>query len=132
MSLEESLGRQVSQKELPPDLIEVGATSLRISSRSDGPQRVVVLEGELDLSTAPLLLEHLTALLTNTMPELLLDLSALSFLDSTGISVLIAAHRRLAGQGGRMVLLSPTPLTQRVLEIAGLTTIFSIVPASGV
>ena len=54
------------------------------------------------------------------------DLSELAFVDSTGLSVLITGLKRLREAGGDMALRSPQPGTRRVLEITGLTEVFSI------
>jgi len=84
------------------------------------------LLGELDMSTAPALRERLLGLAGDGPTHVTIDLSALSFVDSTGLSVLITGLKRIRQQGGDMALRSPTPATRRVLEITGLTEVFSI------
>jgi anti-anti-sigma factor len=56
-----------------------------------------------------------------------LDLTALSFIDSSGISQLIVALKRQRELGGDVILRSPPDQARRVLEIAGLTRVFTIV-----
>jgi anti-anti-sigma factor len=48
----------------------------------------------------------------------------LSFIDSSGISVLVLAHKQLAERGGQLVLRSPQRIVYRVLEVTGLTQVF--------
>jgi len=84
------------------------------------------LVGELDMSTAPQLRERLSGLATDGPNQVTVDLSELSFVDSTGLSVLITGLKQVRQQGGDMALRSPTPSTRRVLEITGLTEVFAI------
>ena len=82
--------------------------------------------GELDLSTAPQLRDELLRLADAGAPQVTIDLSELGFIDSTGLSVIVTAMKRLRQQGGEMALRSPTPSTRKVLEITGLTEVISI------
>ena len=86
----------------------------------------VHLHGELDMSTATELRERLLGLASEGPTQVTVDLSQLSFVDSTGLSVLITGLKRLRQQGGDMALRSPTPATRRVLEITGLNEVFAI------
>jgi anti-sigma B factor antagonist len=82
---------------------------------------VVTVRGELDLATAPGLEEVLVPPLKDG-GQVVLDLRALEFMDSTGVRVIVAAH--VAGQesGGALVLVRTDPAgpVGRVLEISGL------------
>jgi anti-sigma B factor antagonist len=104
--------------------VNPGELLVRVSGADAGYE--VRLLGELDMSTAPQLREELLRLASNGATQVTVDLSELQFVDSTGLSVLIAGLRRLRERGGDMALRSPTPGTLRVLEITGLTEIFSI------
>ncbi len=86
----------------------------------------VRLLGELDMSTAPRLREELTRVTSEGARHVTVDLRDLVFIDSTGLSVLITGLKRLRQDGGDMALRSPTAGTRRVLEITGLTEVFSI------
>ena len=96
-----------------------------IVSRTDAAHEVRLL-GELDMATASLLRDELLRLTTDGATQVTVDMAELSFIDSTGLSVLITALKRLRQQGGDMALRSPTPGTRKVLEITGLTEVFSI------
>ncbi len=113
-----------------------GSDSSRSSSVNPGDLRVVVssidsrhevhLQGELDLGTAPQLRDELARLAADGARFVTVDMKDLAFIDSTGLSVLITGLKRLRQQGGDMALRSPTPSTRKVLEITGLTEVFSI------
>ncbi len=79
--------------------------------------RVFVLRGELDASTCPGLIECLTG------PSgclVVVDLSQLTFIDSSGLGALHAAKQRAIKNGGTLVVSRPSPMVHRVLEITGL------------
>ena len=75
--------------------------------------------GEIDSSSAPLLREQLDLLLEDTLTELTIDLSGVTFLDSAGLCVLAAAHRR-AGADVRLRVLASSRAVIRPLQITGL------------
>jgi anti-sigma B factor antagonist len=91
----------------------------------DGSARVLQLVGELDISSAPALREQLRDLLAADA-DVVVDLSTLSFMDSSGISVLIVAHKRSLEQGRRLTLRRPGGPVAKVLEVSGTDQVFSI------
>lgn len=96
--------------------------------RGSEQHAVVILTGELDVSTAGQLYEELAALTREGMIHVAIDLRALEFIDSTGISVLIAEHKRTAAAGGELILLAPHRHVRRVFEVSGLMDIFDVLP----
>ena len=86
------------------------------------------LAGELDIVTAPAFAEHLGALCNEGARQIVLDLAALSFIDSSGLSALVSTLRLYRAAGGEVVLRSPTRATAKVLEICGLDQVFVIEP----
>ena len=89
-------------------------------ANDDAQTLVLVVVGELDLATAPILE---TALEQAVARDVTLDLSQLRFLDSTGIRVLVGTHNRLEEQGHRLTLRRCTDVCRRTLEIAGLADV---------
>jgi anti-anti-sigma factor len=88
------------------------------------------ITGEIDLSNAARLAGELSALVPNTALGLVVDLSGVTYLDSSGISVLFAVGSRLRDRGQYLRLLVPeTALIRRPLTIAGISTIAELVPA---
>jgi anti-sigma B factor antagonist len=73
---------------------------------------VVTASGEIDLSTAPLLRQRLLEVVADHVTHLVVDLSRVPFIDSTGLGVLVGAHRRLAADQGRMSVIA----TERTLD----------------
>ena len=90
------------------------------------PRPVVLVSGEVDIQTSPMLEEHLRAVLDQGHRALAVDLSDVSFLDSTGLSVLVAALQRCRSAGGGLRLISPQPNVRRVLDITGLAATFGV------
>ncbi len=97
-----------------------------IEETDEGTTRVVAVRGELDLHTAPRLRARLHDAIGAGHTDLVVDLPDLSFIDSTGISVLVDAMKQAGRHDGRLVLRAPTPWTRRVLEIAGLLELFGL------
>jgi anti-sigma B factor antagonist len=85
---------------------------------------VVVASGEIDVATSPGLSEAL-AVAQTTSGRVIVDLRRVTFLDSTGIGVMLAALRRSRERRG-MCLVGPTPPVLRVLAITQLTAFLPI------
>ena len=89
---------------------------------------VVRLRGELDMATAPGLTRALTTALDERPPALVLDLSELNFVDSTGIRVLITACRRAGSEGCSFVVRSPRRPVLKALRLTGVDRLMVIEP----
>ena len=95
---------------LTPRTGKVRHVELKVSTRFQGDRAIVALAGEIDLYTAPRLQSELAAALAGADPaRLVVDMSAVEFCDSTGMNVLLAAHRRASEQGGSLELAAPGP-----------------------
>jgi anti-sigma B factor antagonist len=93
---------------------------LTVEVASTGDEVVLVLVGELDPHTAPTLRSSIDDAVTDGTTTLLLDVAGLRFIDSSGLRVIISAHKVMDERGGRLVLRAPTDNTRRLLEITGL------------
>jgi len=82
-----------------------------------GSRRIVHLEGAIDVSTAIHLRELLGDQLHGPGAEVLVDLSGVRLLDSSGIGILVTAHRRAESLGARLVLAAPQPAVAKVFEL---------------
>lgn len=89
-------------------------------------EAVITLRGELDLSSGHVLRDAADEAMTARPARLVLDLSALTFCDSTGLSELIRLYQRTQQAGTELVLDRPTPRVDRILAATGLDTILSI------
>jgi anti-sigma B factor antagonist len=98
-----------------------------VSSRPEGDHAVLSLAGEIDLYTVPRLQAELaTALAAADPPRIVVDMSGVEFCDSTGMNVLLAAHRRAGEQGGDFVLAAPRPAVRKILQVTGLESVFTV------
>jgi anti-sigma B factor antagonist len=84
---------------------------------------VVVATGEIDLYTAPAMRDCLAAA-TKSSSRVLIDLSGVTFLDSTGLGVMLGALGRAGHEDQPLVLVGSTSLVRRVLEITRLDQVF--------
>jgi anti-sigma B factor antagonist len=100
---------------------------LAISERREGAIPIVAVEGEIDIAVAPELRRHLEDLLDNGNSSIVVDLTGVSFLDSTALGVLISILKRCHAADGDLCLVANDPQVLRVFEITGLTDVFSIV-----
>ncbi len=103
-----------------PLTIEEHAAAPDQRDGASGPTVVLALTGDLDPHTAPMLSDAVSQQLERGVRHLTLDLRALDFVDSSGLRVIIATHRDLAGVSGRLTLRAPTDSTRRLLEVTGL------------
>jgi anti-sigma B factor antagonist len=99
---------------------------LRLDVSEQGDWSVLAVGGEVDVATAPRLREQLIALVNDQRYRLIVDLSGVDFIDSTGLGVLIGALKRVRGHDGDLHLVCSDPRIVRVFEITGLDQIFRI------
>jgi anti-sigma B factor antagonist len=100
--------------------------ALRIDVLDGAGPTVLRLVGELDTATAPQLRHQLAALADDGETRVVIDLASMTFVDSTGLGVLVGGLKRFRAVSGDVVLHSPTPAARKVLDIAGLTKVFTI------
>lgn len=99
---------------------------LKLATERAGASATVSIAGELDAYSAPSLEEEVSSLLGDGVSDLVFDLSATKFLDSSGLRAILTAQRRLADKDGRLALRSPSDPVRRLLDITGLTDHFII------
>jgi anti-sigma B factor antagonist len=87
---------------------------------------VIAVEGEIHVSTAPEFSGVLAESLASGRTALVLDLTGVTFIDSTGLSVLLNALRRITRAGGAMALVCSNPTVLRLFEITKLDSTFAI------
>ena len=99
-----------------------------IGFRRAGGTVVVDVAGEVDLHTAPVLRDRLLDVIAGQGNRFVaIDLGAVGFMDSTGIQVLVQALRRVRERGGDLQLARVPRCARRVLDISGLSQVFTIV-----
>ena len=82
---------------------------------------VVVVRGNLDVDSVPVLTTALDQVLAVPIPRVVVDLSGIDFCDSTGLSAFVVGHRRAVARGGWVRLAAPTGLLARLLDRVGPT-----------
>ena len=93
----------------------------------DDTTHVVAVRGEIDIFTAPEFKERITKAIDAGRSLVVVDLGGTSFIDSSSLGVLISAHRRLSGRGGRLVIACDVPAVRNTFRITGLDSVLSIV-----
>src|ERR1700719_1062079 len=97
-------------------------THLTVVTEHHGQRSVLRLLGELAAPTLDRPHSATSSALETHPPLLVVDLSGLGFIDCAGLSVLVWAHKRLAGCGHRLVITGAKPVVQRLLHLTGLGT----------
>lgn len=90
---------------------------------------VVVAQGDIDLCTAGHLREQLGCAMGGRSTVVVLDTSAVTFIDCCGLRELVAARVRLVAGGRRLLLRSPSPAVLRLLAWTGTTSDFGVASA---
>src|SRR6201996_7424168 len=107
---------------------------LTLNVYSDAPGLpVIAVSGEIDVYTAPKLRERLIGLVESGSYQLIVDMEAVEFLDSTGLGVLVGGLKRVRAQDGWIDLVCTQGRILRIFRITGLNKVFSIhdsVPAA--
>jgi len=93
---------------------------LRLRVKTERQVSVVEIGGEIDLHVAPQLRGALLRVGEGDSPRVVVDLSEVSFLDSTGIGVLVGALKRVREKGGALAFCGVQARVRRVFEITGL------------
>ncbi len=115
---------------MPAQTPEVFVTTPEMGAAFERADRagelVLVVTGEIDIATAPELRCELEALSRGAHSPVVVDLAGVTFLDSSGISALVAARQALAGSDVTLVLLEPSSPVRLVLEMSGVDALFEI------
>ncbi|MEU4089257.1 STAS domain-containing protein [Streptomyces aureus] len=101
---------------------------LSITQTTDDGIRVLAVAGELDADSVGMLRQALRVGETPASAVTVLDLGAVTFMDSSAINVLVAANRDAAAATGQLRLAAPSEPVRRVVEIVGLDTIIACYP----
>ncbi|MEA2365015.1 MAG: anti-sigma factor antagonist [Thermoleophilaceae bacterium] len=96
-------------------------------SQSDGYELLTV-DGELDIATAPRMISALSEALTDMASPLVVDLSRVVFMDSTGLALLMNARRRAMRLGQGFAIVCPGGPISRVFEIADMVESLRVCP----
>ena len=113
-----SLDRSFAPATAGSDVLSTALVTLEVSGSASLPR--LTAAGEIDCTSAPQVRAVLDRLLDAAPREVVVDLAAVTFLDSAGLCALAAAHRRALAAGGRLRVLAATRAVIRPLQITGL------------
>ncbi|MEP6956089.1 MAG: STAS domain-containing protein [Chthoniobacterales bacterium] len=91
-------------------------------------QNILPLEGEIDLHVSPGIASSLKAMTDDKPPQLVIDLSKVSYIDSSGLAVLIEGMQTVNGYGGKFALAGLQDGVKAIFEIARLDQVFRLFP----
>jgi anti-sigma B factor antagonist len=108
------------------EVAHVSTVDLQIDARTEGEWRVLDVRGEVDLYTSPQLRESIDREVGSGTPKVLVDLTGVSFMDSSGLGVLVGSLKRSRERGGELALVCTEGSVLKVLTITGLDRVFPI------
>lgn len=89
---------------------------------------ILSLEGDIDLYHSATVKEHLAELVDRKANRILVDLSGVTYIDSSGLATLIEALQKVMAYGGKMALFAATATVQHIFEVARLDQVFRLFP----
>jgi anti-sigma B factor antagonist len=92
----------------------------------DSSTHLVVVRGELDISAAPKFRESIAAIQPD-VTNLVMDLSGLEFIDSSGLQVLLEEQKRLDAEDGKLVLVCASPKMRDLFRLTGVDKVCTVV-----
>jgi anti-anti-sigma factor len=106
-----------------------GGRSMNITTRTRNDVTVVAFAGNLDSNTSPQAQQALDGILAGGGRKLIVDFTALDYISSAGLRVLLGTAKRLGGAGGALRLFGLNETVREVFEISGFSTILAVFPA---
>jgi anti-anti-sigma factor len=102
---------------------------LSISQRMAGDVRVVTVRGKIDYDVKDALSQALLPEDGAIRPRIVADLSGVTFMDSSGINVFVAAHQAVSGHQGWLRIAAPQESVLRLLQMVGIDTLITCHPS---
>jgi anti-sigma B factor antagonist len=104
---------------------------ISVSQTTAGDVPIVAVSGEVDVYSAPALKDNITEILQSGVTTLILDLTGVAFLDSTGLGALVEARAATSDAGGSLPLVCSQDRILKLFTITGLDGVFTIYPSIG-
>jgi anti-sigma B factor antagonist len=105
---------------------------LVLTDRMVGEWTVVGVKGEVDLSSAGQLRDHLSRLVNSGRTQLVADLTEVSFMDSSGLGALVSVLKGAKEKDGDLALICPEGSVLKIFAITGLDNVFRVFADEGV
>jgi len=106
--------------------IEMSSSGTATRVTRTGGQATITVIGEIDIGSAPELHACLEQCLAEGSTEIILDMSDMTFIDSSGLAEIAYVTRVLKLRGGRVALQKPAPTIRRLLDVVGLASFFDV------
>jgi anti-sigma B factor antagonist len=106
--------------------VEETPFDFRIEIEKIGDQSVLLIAGDVDLATAPIVINKVESLFREPIARLALDLGGVTFLDSSGIAALLKARTLSVEQGVPFTIASVSTTAKTVIGTAGLVELFGM------
>jgi anti-sigma B factor antagonist len=97
-------------------------------TQGDGYE-LLAAEGEIDIATSPRLIAALNGAVADSAGSLVVDLSGVGFMDSTGLALLVRAQRRMRRRGRGFAVVCPDGPVRRIFEITDMVGILRVRPS---
>jgi anti-sigma B factor antagonist len=108
---------------------EIASDTLKVKWEQRGTAVVVSPTGDVDLNASPTLRQALKQVQQGKPAALVIDLSGVPYMDSSGVATLVEAMKIARDQRSKMTLAAPTARVKSIFEIARLDMVFKIVPS---
>lgn len=102
--------------------------AVTVTTNESGAVPVVHVRGDVDVTAAPMLRDAIDALIGTGHQRLVLDLTEVTFIDSTGLGVVVGRLKGLRRSGGVLTVAASHERVLRVLSITGLDTVIEVAP----
>lgn len=99
---------------------------LTLATREEDGRAIVAVGGEIDVYTAPKLRDQITELVSDGSYNIVIDLEAVEFLDSTGLGVLVGGLKKVRAHDGSLELVCSQERLLKIFRITGLAKVFVI------
>ena len=99
---------------------------MEIKTRKEGEVVIISLEGEVDISATELIREKFKKLLEEKKEAILVDMTKVSYIDSSGLGLLVEARQEMEKYSGEIKLFGLSSDVQKVFELTRLNNFFSI------
>jgi anti-sigma B factor antagonist len=100
-------------------------SQLSVEIREHGAHMVVAVVGEVDYYTCPQLRRGLDAAAA-TRPNLVLDLTGMTFMDSAGLGEIVRSYKQVTGRAGRLAVVCTSRIVLRLFRVTGIDTVIDV------
>jgi len=108
--IKEPLSGGVVRRPHPPEIVDIGVVC-------DDGAAVISIAGELDVSNSGWLYECLHDAIDAGISQIVVDVGDLTFMDSTGLAVIVGAYKRMKANGDTLTVRSPPPFVVRLFHV---------------